>query len=344
MLYCVMTDLLMRSWTPLNPFRADERHWPVLIVSSISLGQSVGRATIFNDWPASQTGGVRLRLYEQRRGDVTFVEFTESKLQLTAMGFAAAMQITTDVFVRSPCSRSNKYVIIYEGRTETLAFATCVERSRCFTDRQPELLLARRDADRARGVPSAWRGQLNGSAPSIRVDWGTTLEDGWRSTCPSSTPRFDPGHRPSGTSLVIITSPACPREANVGQRRPDLSSLWEQPPRPRLLQRFVYVQGQPTIWCSADAPCSAAYPAGSKMTLCTGQRLPLRGSTAAVAQARYLHDLDRVPPPRSSPCSPRPIPLYPHSRALVVSQRRARLEPARNRSAGSLPQNPSNSV
>ena len=79
-------------------------------------GQISRWATTFNDWLASQTGGVRLRIDTSNgAADVTFVQLPETELQLTAMGFAATVQITTDVFAQIARDPNKKYVIIYEG-------------------------------------------------------------------------------------------------------------------------------------------------------------------------------------------------------------------------------------
>jgi Divergent InlB B-repeat domain len=70
----------------------------------------------FNDWLASQTGGVRLRIDTAGgAADVTFVQLNESDAEIQSMGMAGTVQIENEISADGLSDPFKKYLIVYGG-------------------------------------------------------------------------------------------------------------------------------------------------------------------------------------------------------------------------------------
>jgi hypothetical protein len=233
-------------------------------------GEINGWATTFNDWLASQTGGVRLRIDTSNgAADVTFVQVPETEMQLNAMGFAATGQIANDVFAHLPQDPNKKYVIVYEGSNN---FGFCghainvsvVYLNSCnFSDWLAMLighevfhLLGAVDTCAPHSAPFEETGDDPRDLMAFDVPF---IADAL----------LDPGHDdywgPPGDNHLPT---ACPPGANVANSDYLTSHPFVSFTVAALAGGSVDVQTPETEFtCSSGAPCTAAYPVGSKVTL-----------------------------------------------------------------------------
>ena len=201
--------------------------------------------------------------------DVTFVQLPETELQLTAMGFAATVQITTDVFAQIARDPNKKYVIIYEG-SDNFGFCghaldvSVVYLNSCNFSDWLAMLIGHEVFHLLGAVnpcaPHATQYEETGDNPQDLMAFDVPFID---------AALLDPGHDdywgPPGDDHLPST---CPPEANVANSDYLTSHPFVNLTVTALAGGSVDVQTPTTDFsCSADAPCSAAYPVGSKMTL-----------------------------------------------------------------------------